>query len=78
MTEPDTHATPPGPPKHTATDPHDGPVDDPVDHGEDHGHGTEALGPIDTWSWGAGALGLVVAAIIVLCFVLATSGIPAG
>jgi len=84
MTEPDTHATPPaGPTPHAAADLHDGPVHDAVDHGEDHGHddhahGAEALGPIDTWAWGAGALGLVVALIMVFCFGLATSGVPAG
>jgi hypothetical protein len=79
MTEPDTHATPPAEPPHdTATETHSEPGHDEVGGHDDHAHGAEALGPIDTWAWGAGALGLAVAAIMIFAFVLATSGVPAG
>ena len=47
------------------------------DHGEDHGHddhahGDDALGPIDTFAWGAGLLGVVLGLVVVVAFVLAT------
>jgi hypothetical protein len=41
------------------------------DHGE-HGHAADTIGPIDTKMWGVGILGVVSAAVIVACFVLAT------
>jgi hypothetical protein len=48
-----------------------------ADHGDahghdDHGHGEEALGPIDTAAWLAGALGVVLGVAVAICFVLAT------
>ena len=53
-----------------------------TDHGEtpgDHGHGdhddASALGPIDVAAWGAGILGIGVALVITLAFVMATSGV---
>lgn len=51
---------------------------DPADHGGDHGHddhahGAEALGPIDVGAWGAGILGLAIAAVIAACFAIAVS-----
>ena len=48
------------------------------DHGEDHGHddhahgGEDALGPIDSFAWGAGLLGVVLGLAVVAAFVLAT------
>ena len=51
------------------------------DHGEDHGHDDhahgadeEALGPIDTFAWGAGLLGVLAGLLVVVGFVLATAG----
>jgi hypothetical protein len=48
------------------------------DHGDDHGHddhahGSEALGPIDAYAWGAGILGIIFAIVIALTFALSTS-----
>lgn len=48
------------------------------DHGDthghdDHGHAAEALGPIDTPAWLAGALGVVLGLAVTVCFVLATA-----
>jgi hypothetical protein len=49
------------------------------DHGDDHGHDDhahqddEALGPIDRLAWGAGALGVVIGAVIAICFAAATA-----
>ena len=34
-------------------------------HGDAHGHGGEALGPIDWRAWGAAALGIASAAVVV-------------
>ena len=34
-------------------------------HGDEHGHGGEALGPIDWQAWGAAALGIASAAVII-------------
>jgi ABC-type Zn2+ transport system substrate-binding protein/surface adhesin len=47
------------------------------DHGDDgghddHGHGEDALGPIDTAAWLAGAVGVVLGIAVAVCFVLAT------
>jgi hypothetical protein len=48
------------------------------DHGEDHGHDDHAhddslpLGPVDTFAWGAGILGVVLGLSIVLAFALST------
>jgi hypothetical protein len=45
-----------------------------VAHGhDDHAHGEEALGPIDVAAWGAGALGVLLGAVVAICFVLATA-----
>lgn len=43
----------------------------------DHGHGDEALGPIDTAAWLAGALGVLLGLAVTICFVLATQDIQA-
>jgi hypothetical protein len=56
---------------HHATDDHGD------DHGhDDHGHGAEeeALGPIDSFAWGAGLLGVLAGLLVVIGFVLATAG----
>lgn len=45
-------------------------------HDDAHGHG-EALGPIDVANWSAGLLGVAVAALIAVGFVLATQGLGA-
>lgn len=50
----------------------------PDDHGEthghdDHAHGADALGPVDVWAWGALALGVAAALLVVLCLVITTS-----
>jgi hypothetical protein len=50
---------------------------DTADHGDDgehddHAHPEEPLGPLDLRAWGAALLGVVVAAIIVAGFALAT------
>ncbi len=63
-------------------DDHGGPVHGTADHGDDgghddHGHAEEPLGPIDVAAWGAGALGIAIAAVTVLCFALATGAIGA-
>jgi len=43
---------------------------------DDHGDGVdEALGPIDVFAWGAGALGVVLGLVVAACFVLATATI---
>ena len=49
------------------------------DHGEDHGHDDHAhgadevtLGPVDTFAWGAGLLGVLAGLLVVIGFVLAT------
>ena len=55
---------------HHATDDHGG------DHGhDDHAHEGEdgALGPIDVYAWGAGALGVAIGAVIAICFAAATA-----
>lgn len=78
-TRTETHSEP----RHAADDAHDDPVHDAADHGsdhshDDHGHEAEALGPIDVSSWGAGALGIGIALIMVVCFAIATGAIPVG
>ncbi len=46
------------------------------DHGhDDHGHAVEALGPVDVAAWGAGILGIGIAAVIAAAFAMATSGL---
>jgi hypothetical protein len=51
------------------------------DHGEDHGHDDhahgngEALGPIDTAAWAAGAAGVVIGLAIAAAFALATGAL---
>lgn len=47
------------------------------DHGEthghdDHGHNEEALGPVDWTAWTIGFAGVVVGAMMWMCFVIAT------
>jgi len=42
------------------------------DHGE-HGHAADTLGPIDVRMWGVGVLGVIVALIVTVGFVAATS-----
>ena len=57
----------------TATAAHDDHAHD--DHGtghDDHGHAADTLGPIDWTMWGVGVLGVIVAAIVVIGFVIAT------
>ena len=44
---------------------------------DDHGHTDEALGPIDTAMWGAFAVGIAAALLVVLCLVLTLSVIGA-
>lgn len=84
MTEPNANAAPPpGPPHDTPTETHHEPRRVEAshalaggDHGhDDHAHTGEVLGPVDTWAWGAGLLGLAVAAVTVVCFALATGAI---
>lgn len=47
------------------------------DHGEDHGHDDhahgdgEALGPVNTLAWGAGAVGIIGGLIVALALALA-------
>ncbi len=94
MTDADHDAPPAGPPhdtrtethsepRHAAGDGHDGPIHDTTDHGsdhghDDHGHDAEALGPIDVFAWGAGALGIGIALVMIVCFAIATGAIPVG
>ena len=52
----------------------------PDDHGDDHGHDDhahtdEALGPIDTAVWLAGAAGVAVGLVIAAAFALSTGAI---
>lgn len=51
---------------HAATAPHGG--------GHGAGHEEEALGPVDIAGWAAGILGVLVALLVTVCFVLATAG----
>lgn len=45
-------------------------------HGTGHdaalGHDGAALGPVDMAAWGAGLLGVALALVMVVCFILAT------
>ncbi|HET7029780.1 MAG TPA: hypothetical protein VFI34_04675 [Candidatus Limnocylindrales bacterium] len=50
----------------------------PDDHGEthghdDHAHGSEALGPVDVWAWGALAAGIGAGLLVALCLVITMS-----
>ncbi len=83
MSQQDHDTTPPaGPPHDTRTETHsepapgaggaDGGAHASAGHDE-HGHDDEPLGPVDVWAWGAGALGILVAAVMVLCFAMATA-----
>ncbi len=70
----DMHGTN-GPDQHGSTQAADdhGSADD---HADGHGHGDhagETLGPIDWRMWGAGAVGVVSALIVVAGFVAATN-----
>jgi ABC-type Zn2+ transport system substrate-binding protein/surface adhesin len=61
----------------SASDHHAG-ADHGDDHGhDDHGHGEDALGPIDTAAWLAGALGVLLGIAVTVCFVLATADVQA-
>ena len=63
-------------PAEELTGPTHGADDHGADHGhDDHGHAAEALGPVDTWAWGAGVLGLAIAAVMAVAFALATGAI---
>jgi len=51
-----------------------GPDDHGMTHGQDdHAHPGEALGPVDTAMWGAFAVGIAAAMLVVLCLVLTLS-----
>ena len=51
-----------------------GPDDHGTTHGQDdHAHPGEALGPVDTAMWGAFAVGIAAAMLVVLCLVLTLS-----
>ena len=43
-----------------------------TDHDDGHGHVSEPLGPIGWALWGAGALGVLVAAVMTAVFAVAT------
>ena len=53
----------------------------PDDHGEDHGHddhahgADDALGPIDTAAWAAGAVGIAIGLVIAAAFAISTGAI---
>jgi hypothetical protein len=55
--------------------------DSAADHGHgDDGHGGDGhdvapLGPVDVAAWGAGVLGIGVALVIAVAFMMATSGV---
>lgn len=78
---------PPGPPAETPTHQHEEPIESAhahddaatAGHGDahggahdDHGHAAEPLGPIDLPAWGAGLVGLLVAAVTLVAIALAT------
>ena len=44
-------------------------------HAADAADGADALGPIDIFAWGAGALGVLLGLVVAACFVLATATI---
>ena len=77
----DEHATDTSPtetPEQPVTSAHEAADDHGGDHGhDDHGHGAEeeALGPVDTFAWGAGLLGVLAGLLVVAAFVLATVGV---
>lgn len=50
------------------------------DHGDEHGHDdhahtSEALGPVDTQSWGALALGVGLGLIVAVCVAISTGSL---
>ena len=54
-----------------------------ADHGDDgehddHAHGGDALGPIDTFAWGAGLIGVALGAAVAVAFWLATQPVSPG
>lgn len=71
---PETHHEP-----HGSASPH-GAADDIAGHdapGSHDGHGAAAaLGPIDVAAWTAGAIGIALGLIVVLCLVFAERGLP--
>ncbi len=58
------------------TGPHGSSADHGSDHGhDDHAHDAEALGPIDTATWGAGVLGIILGIAVVVAIALASGAI---
>lgn len=43
-----------------------------IGHDAAPGHEEAALGPVDMTAWGAGLLGVALALVMVVCFILAT------
>lgn len=39
---------------------------------DEHGHAADTIGPIDVKMWGVGLVGVIVAVVMIACFVLAT------
>ena len=54
---------------------HDAHGDNDHDHAHDDANAGDALGPIDVFAWGAGALGVALGLVVAACFVLATATI---
>ena len=55
---------------HDATDDHGD------DHGhDDHAHAEEPLGPIDVRAWGAALVGVVLGAVVAVCFALSSGAL---
>jgi hypothetical protein len=58
------------------TGPHGSIDDHGGDHGhDDHGHAGESLGPIDLPAWGAGVLGVVLGAAVVVALAIASGSL---
>lgn len=53
-------------------DPHGTGHDAASGHDAAPGHDAPALGPVDMAAWGAGLLGVALALVMVVCFILAT------
>ena len=75
----------PGRDGHGGTDPHEpgdvaGEAHGPDDHGDEHGHddhahGSEALGPIDVWAWGAFGIGIGLGLVVAVCVAFSTGAL---